>query len=125
MRSKMLALAAALTLGGTTLAAQDAPLPDSAAIAKGRTVYEGKSGGALCISCHGPKGKGIQGLGPDLTDDKWLHGDGGPEFLEAIVKAGVLKPKAGVLTMPPMGGGKLDDAQLKALAAYLTSLRTE
>lgn len=103
--------------------AQDTAAAGPAQIAAGKTVYEGKAGGALCISCHGPRAKGVTGLGPDLTDSKWLHGDGSSAFLQSIVKSGVLKPKAGVLTMPPMGGGRLSDEQLAALAAYLVSLR--
>lgn len=106
-----------------TADAQDTAAAAAAQISAGKTVYEGKAGGALCISCHGPKGKGVAGLGPDLTDTKWLHGDGSATFLQSIVKSGVLKPKAGVLTMPPMGGGRLSDEQLAALAAYLVSIR--
>ena len=103
--------------------AQDTAAAGPAQIATGKIVYEGKAGGALCISCHGPKAKGVTGLGPDLTDTKWLHGDGSPAFLQSIVKSGVPKPKVAVLTMPPMGGGRLNDEQLAALAAYLVSLR--
>lgn len=121
MRAARLLLALAFTVPAS-LRAQAAP--DSLSlVARGRTVFEGKQGGALCVSCHGPKGKGVPGLGPDLTDATWLHGDGGAEFLRAIIRTGVAKPKAGVLTMPPLGGGRLDDEQLAALAAYVLSLR--
>jgi mono/diheme cytochrome c family protein len=102
-------------------------VPDSTSpqlVTEGKAVYEGKAGGALCFTCHGANAKGIPGLGPDLTDAKWLHGDGGFEFLQTIIKSGVPKPKQAVTIMPPLGGGKLSDAQVAALAAYLRSLRS-
>lgn len=90
---------------------------------RGRAVFEGKSGGALCFTCHGPQAKGVPGLGPDLTDRTWLNGDGGFAFLQAIIRTGVPKPKQAMTVMPPMGGTTLTDAQVAALAAYLRSLR--
>ena len=37
----------------------------------GKNKYE-----TICVSCHGPDGKGMQAVGaPDLTDDYWLYGD--------------------------------------------------
>lgn len=117
---RSLATAALVLAGAGTAAAQQ---QDSAAlVARGKAIFEGKQGGALCVTCHGPQAKGVVGLGPDLTDGKWLHGDGGTAFLEAVIKSGIAKPKAGVLTMPPMGGASLDAVQLKALAAYIRSL---
>ena len=114
------ALALAVARGAQAQAA-----PDSATIARGRRVYEGKDGGALCVSCHGPQARGVPGLGPDLTDAAWLHGDGSVAFLRSIVKTGVTKPKAGVLTMPPMGGVSLSDEQVTAVAAYIASFRAQ
>ena len=93
-----------------------------ALIAEGRKVFEGRSGGALCFSCHGMNAKGMPGIAPDLTDGKWLHGDGSVQFLSRIVKTGVATPKQSAAAMPPMGGAKLTDAQLNAVAAYLASL---
>lgn len=119
-------LAAAFLAAGERATAQGVPgnvTPEM--LAQGKSIYEGKAGGALCVTCHGPKAKGIQGLGPDLTDAKWLHGDGTPAFLQGIIRTGVTRPKAGVLTMPPMGGATLDDAQLRALAAYILSLNAK
>jgi mono/diheme cytochrome c family protein len=109
-----------------TSASLTAQVPDSTSpqlVTEGRAVYAGRAGGALCFTCHGPNGKGIPGLGPDLTDAKWLHGDGGLDFIQRIVKSGVPKPKQSATIMPPMGGGNLSDAQTAALAAYLHSLR--
>ena len=102
-------------MGSDTVSAGD--------VALGRKVYEGRSGGALCAACHGPQAKGIAGIGPDLTDKTWLHGDGSPEFLRRIIGEGVTKPKKVAAVMPPNGGGKLSAAQLEAVAAYVASLQ--
>jgi mono/diheme cytochrome c family protein len=96
---------------------------DPATLVLGKRVFEGKAGGALCFTCHGMNGKGAPGLGPDLTDDKWLPGDGSVAFIDSLVRAGVAKPKQSAAPMPPMGGAKLSDAQVAAVVAYVQSLR--
>lgn len=93
-------------------------------IALGKQVFDGKAGGAICFTCHGPDGKGIKGMGPNLTDTTWLHGDGSRAFIESVVKAGVPKAKESIAPMPPMGGGRLNAAQIRAVAAYVAQLRS-
>ena len=116
--------AIALMLVAVAKGAAQAVDSSSVAIAgQGKAIYEGKTGGALCFTCHGPQGKGIPGLGPDLTDGQWLHGDGGFAFLQKIIQTGVSKPKQSMAVMPPMGGGKLTETQLQAIAAYVKALR--
>lgn len=108
---------AALALGAS-------PSADSLAeiIARGRRVYEGKVGGALCVTCHGPQAKGVPGIGPDLTDGSWLHGDGSLASIRAIIRAGVTAPKKTAAIMPPYGGSPLEPDQLEAVASYVHSL---
>jgi mono/diheme cytochrome c family protein len=91
-------------------------------LALGDSVFHGKVGGALCYVCHGPAGKGVAGLGPNLTDKEWLHGDGSVAFIEKTVVEGVPKPKKAPAPMPPKGGGQLSDEQVKAVASYVFSL---
>lgn len=55
-----------------------------------------------------PQAKGAPGLGPDLTDNTWLHGDGSEAFLRTIIRSGVTKPKKSTAVMPPAGGGNLN-----------------
>lgn len=105
----------------TALSRQQAQ--DPATIALGKSVFEGRSGGAICFTCHGMNAKGTPGLGPDLTDKSWLHGDGSRAFVDSIVRSGVPKPKQSAAPMPPMGGAKLTDEQVKAVVAYIQSLR--
>ena len=98
---------------------QEAGPPSPAVVALGDSVFHGKVGGALCYVCHGPAGKGVNGLGPNLTDNEWLNGDGSLPFIEKTVTEGVPKPKKMPAPMPPKGGGQLTEAQIKAVAAYV------
>ncbi len=118
-------LGVAIAVGGTLpgLARQGTPpevTPQSVAL--GDSVFHGKVGGALCYVCHGPAGKGVTGLGPNLTDKEWLHGDGGVTFIARLVEEGVARPKKLPAPMPPRGGGNLTQTQVKAAAAYVYSL---
>lgn len=104
--------------------AQEPPRADSvppAVVAQGKAIFEGR-GGALCVTCHGKNARGVMGLGPDLTDANWLHGDGSLKFLQDLIRAGVIKPRQSATIMPPMGGTTLTDEQLFAVAAYVSTL---
>lgn len=105
--------------------ATESPADASAArdsVALGRQVFLGKAGGAICTTCHGTNAKGLKGLGPDLTDGAWLHGDGSIAFLKTIIRTGVAKPKQSSAAMPPYGGTPLKPEHLDAVAAYIHSL---
>ena len=95
---------------------------EKALIAQGENIFKGKAAGGLCWTCHGLDAKGMKGLGPDLTDKAWLHGDGSIDFVKSTVKAGITKPKKGSLPMPPFGGVPLNDSQIAAVSAYVASL---
>ena len=43
------------------------PLTDAAGVEAGQAIYM-----KTCVACHGQKGEG--GVGPNLTDDYWIHG---------------------------------------------------
>jgi mono/diheme cytochrome c family protein len=93
-----------------------------AMIALGDSIFHGQAGGGMCFGCHGPEGKGVPSVAPDLTAGKWLHGDGSYASIAAIVTSGVPKPKVAASPMPPMGGSQLNEAQIRAVAAYVYSL---
>lgn len=100
---------------------QPDPLPTGvtpATIAQGKKLFSGEG---LCFSCHGPEAKGL--VGPDLTDGTWLIGKGTFDEIIARIVEGVPagKSKSGVV-MPPKGGTKLKDEQVRAVAAYVWSL---
>ncbi|HET8748773.1 MAG TPA: cytochrome-c oxidase, cbb3-type subunit III [Ramlibacter sp.] len=75
----------------------------------------GKSKFAACGACHGPDGKGNQAVGaPNLTDDTWLHG-WGEQAIVAMVNGGKTNQM-------PAQEGKLTEAQIHVLAAYVWGL---
>jgi putative heme-binding domain-containing protein len=85
-----------------------APAPDQAALAEGQALFRG-----LCSGCHGGAGRG--GKGPDLTDDRWIHG-GSDQDIARVIQNGV--PQT---TMKKMGEALKPD-QLQKLIAYIRSL---
>ncbi len=75
----------------------------------------GKSKFTACAACHGVDGKGNQALGaPNLADDTWLHGWGEPAIV-AIINAGKTNDMPGQ-------AGKLTEAQIHVLTAYVWGL---
>lgn len=75
----------------------------------------GKSKFTACAACHGMDGKGNFALGaPNLTDDIWLHGWG-----EAAITAMINNGKTNEM---PSQAGKLTDAQINVLTAYVWGL---
>lgn len=116
-------LFALLTLTARPAYGQAADSTSPALIARGDSIFHGRVGGALCATCHGPRGAGIPGLAPRLSDARWLHGDGGMDFLTRIIASGVTKPKESGGMMPPFGGASLTPEQHRAVAAYVHSLR--
>ncbi|MCC7194285.1 MAG: c-type cytochrome [Gemmatimonadaceae bacterium] len=114
--------AAGFAAGPAAIAPADTTFPP-AVVALGDSIFHGIAAGGLCFTCHGPRAKGIPSLGPDLTDAQWLNGDGSYEFLVKTITTGVPKPKQAATPMLPMGGVNLSAAQVRAVAAYVYTLR--
>ena len=75
----------------------------------------GKSKFSACAACHGVGGAGNPALGaPNLTDKVWLHGYG-QEAIMAIINTGKTNQM-------PAQQGRLTDAQIHVLAAYVWGL---
>lgn len=68
-----------------------------------------------CAGCHGSDARGSKGF-PNLTDNDWLGGPPGPEYIQKTITDG----RTG--TMPPMAAavGSADD--VRNLANYVLSL---
>lgn len=118
-----LVLVATAALAPGAQQAQEPAEPTPQEIAKGDSIYRGRLAGGTCYTCHQLNAKGLPGLAPDLTDAKWLHGDGSLAFIIATIQKGVPKPKAASGPMLPRGGTNMTDEQVRAVAAYVYSLR--
>lgn len=81
---------------------------DDATLAQGQGIFVAK-----CATCHGNYGEG--GIGPNLTDDYWLHGNSFNDVYRTI-KFGV--PAKGMISwrmeMPP--------DQIQAVASFVMTL---
>lgn len=82
---------------------------DAASLADGGDVYKKN-----CAACHGMKGEGS--VGPNLTDEFWIHG-GGAKNIFKVVSNGVLDK--GMLSWK----AQLKPKQIQSLAGYIISLK--
>lgn len=67
-----------------------------------------------CAACHGDQAQGL--IGPNLTDDRWLHGGSVEQIFQTVAKGW---PSKG---MPPWGRAVTPE-ELAALVSYLRSLQ--
>jgi cytochrome c oxidase cbb3-type subunit 3 len=81
---------------------------DAAVLAVGKTIFD-----ANCAVCHRMDGGGV--IGPNLTDDAWIHG-AAPTAIHLTIVDGVLAKG-----MPPWGR-ILQPAQVDAVTSYVLSL---
>lgn len=87
----------------------------------GKELFKG-----TCSACHGPEGKGIEGLGKNMTTSEFIAGKTDAELL-AFVKVG-RDPSDPLNTtgvaMPPKGGNPaLDDEDLLNIIAFIRTLQ--
>lgn len=83
-------------------------LTDEQSLSLGKTIFESK-----CAVCHGAGGEG--GVGPNLTDDYWLHGPGIHNVFKTI-KYGV--PDKGMISW----SGQLRPADMQRVASFILTL---
>lgn len=89
---------------------------------RGKALFAGE---AVCFSCHGPDGSGVQALGPPLDESEWVTGK--PELLIRIMLHGMTGPVivAGKTytpsaDMPALGMNPLfTDQKLADIATYV------
>lgn len=85
------------------------PLTDKASLAAGKEVYMKN-----CVPCHGMGGEG--GIGPNLTDNYWIHGQGEINGVMKTIIKGV--PEKGMLAW----GKILKKDDLLPVGSYLLTL---
>jgi cytochrome c oxidase cbb3-type subunit 3 len=81
---------------------------DPAKLAEGKAAFT-----TNCVACHRPDGGGL--IGPNLTDDYWIHG-GTPGQIHLTISEGVLAKGM------PNWGKLLKPEQVEALTAYVISI---
>lgn len=88
--------------------------------ANGQKIYA-----QLCIACHGPEGKGVQGLGKDLTTSTFVGEKTDVELID-FIKVG-RDPSDPLNTtgvaMPPKGGNPaLKDQEIADIVAFVRQI---
>ncbi len=86
-------------------------LTDAASIDEGKTIFKEMN----CFACHGMNGEG-NAIGPNLTDEYWLHGCKLQDLMN-VIKNGV--PAKG---MTPFKA-QLSDTKIQKVASYVLSLK--
>ncbi|MCB0263880.1 MAG: cbb3-type cytochrome c oxidase N-terminal domain-containing protein [Calditrichia bacterium] len=84
-------------------------LTDSENLAAGKEIFM-----TNCMACHGANGEG--GVGPNMTDEYWIHGGAFSDIVNTIV-VGV--PAKGMISWKPI----LSPTQIQQVASYLTTLQ--
>jgi len=97
--------------GGTTAPAPPAEslAGNPEAIAAGAATFS-----TNCLPCHGDKGQGL--IGPNLTDNHWLHGNTYPDIVKVITE-GV--PAKGMISWKAV----LNPRKIQEVAAFVASLK--
>lgn len=85
------------------------PLTDDASLAAGKSIFI-----ANCATCHGQSGEG--GIGPNMTDDYYIHGAGMNNTIR-VIKSGV--PAKGMISWR----GILKEPQILEVSSYILTLR--
>jgi len=67
-----------------------------------------------CAACHGEKAQGL--IGPNLTDEHWIHGGSAEQVFQSVAKGWPAKG------MPPWGRA-VKPEELAALVSYIRSLQ--
>lgn len=82
---------------------------DPAMVAEGRAAFT-----TTCVACHGPGGGG--NIGPNLTDEFWLHGGAADKIYETVKDGATAKGM-------PAWGPQLGNAKVQAIVAYVLTLK--
>jgi cytochrome c oxidase cbb3-type subunit 3 len=84
-------------------------LTEPKAIAEGSAIYS-----KYCVACHGSEGQG--GVGPNLTDNYWIHGADVKDVFKVITE-GV--PNKGMISWKK----QLNPLQIQQVASFIATLR--
>lgn len=84
-------------------------LTDAGMLGEGELIFKNN-----CVACHGQKGEG--GVGPNLTDEYWIHG-GGIKNVFKTIKVGV--PDKGMISW----AAQLKPSDMQKVGSYILTLQ--
>ncbi|HMO39517.1 MAG TPA: cbb3-type cytochrome c oxidase N-terminal domain-containing protein [Saprospiraceae bacterium] len=84
-------------------------LTDEQSLSLGKTIWD-----ANCVACHGAYGEG--GIGPNMTDEYWIHG-GSIQDVFRVIKYGV--PEKGMISWK----SQLRPGDMQRVASYIMTLQ--
>lgn len=84
-------------------------LTDATSLGEGELIYKN-----LCVACHGPKGEGT--VGPNFSDEYWIHG-GGIKNIFKTIKYGV--PDKGMISWQT----QLKPADMQKVGSYILTFQ--
>lgn len=87
---------------------------DQEDIATGKKLFTSQT--QLCFTCHGQQAQGM--VGPNLTDEYWLHGCTPKDIASSIIHG---YPDKGMLKYG--SGNKLENEQVQQLISFIASLQ--
>lgn len=102
----------AIALAGKASAVDESnvtALTDATSLSEGELTFK-----SVCAACHGSKGEGL--VGPNFTDEYWIHG-GGIKDLFKIIKYGV--PEKGMIAW----SAQLKPVDMQKVASYILTLK--
>lgn len=100
----------ALQPGGREVAKLAVPMKtDPQTLAAGKAIFAQN-----CVPCHGPQGQGV--IGPNLTDNYWLHGNTYADIV-TVVTNGV--PDKGMISWK----STLGPQRIQQVASFVVSLK--
>lgn len=85
-------------------------MKDESKVQNGQNIYVGK-----CAACHGDKGQGL--VGPNLTDEHWIHGEGKLTEIARVIRDGIADKG-----MPPWNQ-LLTPEEVKNAVAYIIKIQ--
>ena len=99
------------------------PVAATGDAAKGQKTYS-----QLCVACHGPEGKGVQGLGKDLTTSTFVSEQTDTQLVEFIKKGRDPSDPLNTtgIAMPPKAGNPaLTDQDILDIVAYVRTIHQQ
>ena len=106
--------------GDSSSTASSASSAGGGSAEKGKQLYS-----SVCITCHGPSGEGIQGLGKSLQANAFVKAKSDPEVAAMIAEGRPADHPENTtkVAMPPKGGNPgLSDQDLTDIVAFLRTL---